>query len=88
MRKFAFAFFKFYLFIFREWEREGEKGREKYQCVVASHAPATGDLPTTQACALTGNQTSNPLVHRPTLNTLSHTSQGTYVLMSSFSIKF
>ena len=30
----------------------------------------------TQACALTGNQTCNPLVHRLVLNPLSHTSQG------------
>ena len=32
--------------------------------------------PTTQACALTGNQTGNPLVRRLALNPLSHTSQG------------
>ena len=37
-------FFKEYLFIFRERGREGEKGGEKYQCVVASHTPPTGDL--------------------------------------------
>ena len=30
----------FYLFIFRE----GERKRDKHQCVVASHAPPTGDL--------------------------------------------
>ena len=35
-----------------------------------------GTWPKTQACALTGNRTSNPLVHRPALNPLSHTSQG------------
>ena len=35
-----------------------------------------GDRPATQACALTGNQTSDPVVHRPALNPLSHTSQG------------
>ena len=29
----------------------------------------------TQACALTGNQTSDPLVHRPALNPQSHTSR-------------
>ena len=34
------------------------------------------DRPATQACALTGNRTSNALVHRPALNPLSHTSQG------------
>ena len=36
------------LFIFRErgreGEREGERKGEKHQCVVASHAPPTGDV--------------------------------------------
>ena len=34
----------FYLFIFRERGREGERGGKKHQCVVASHTPPTGDL--------------------------------------------
>ena len=38
--------------------------------------PHLGTWPTTQACALIGNRTSDPLVHRPTLNPLNHTSQG------------
>ena len=33
----------FYLFIFRERGREGERG-EKHQCVVTSRVPPTGDL--------------------------------------------
>ena len=33
-----------YSFIFRERGREGERVGEKLQCVVASHAPPTGDL--------------------------------------------
>ena len=33
----------FYLFIFRQ-KGKGEKKRDKHQCVVASHAPPTGDL--------------------------------------------
>ena len=37
--------------------------------------------PATQACALTGNQTSNPLVHRPALNPLSYTSQGYHLVL-------
>ena len=37
--------------------------------------PQLRPWPTTQACTLTGNQTSNPLVHRLALNPLSHTSQ-------------
>ena len=46
--------------------------------LVASHTPhwVAGTWPATQACALTGNRTGNPLVHRPVLNPLSHTSQG------------
>ena len=38
--------------------------------------PQLGTWPTTQACALTGNRTSDPLVCRLALNPLSHTSQG------------
>ena len=34
-----------------------------------------------QACALTGNQTSDSLVHRLALNPLSHTSQGNSFLL-------
>ena len=41
--------------------------------------PLLGTWPATQAYALTGNQTSNPLVLRLALNPLSHTSQGCYV---------
>ena len=38
--------------------------------------PLLGTWLTTQACALTGNRTGNPLVHRPAFSPLSHTSQG------------
>ena len=38
--------------------------------------PLLGTWPTTQMCALTGNQTSDSLVRKPALNPLSHTSQG------------
>ena len=34
----------FYLFIFTERGREGEREGEKRQCVVVSHAPPTGEL--------------------------------------------
>ena len=40
-------------------------------------APYWGpDWSATQACALTGNQTRDPLICRPALNPLSHTNQG------------
>ena len=35
-----------------------------------------GPSPATQACALTGDRTGDPLVHRLALNPLSNTSQG------------
>ena len=35
---------RFYLFILGERGREGEREGEKHHCVVASHAPPTGDL--------------------------------------------
>ena len=38
--------------------------------------PLLGTCPATQACALSGNQTSDPLVCRLAFNPLSHTSQG------------
>ena len=41
--------------------------------------PLLGTWPTTQARALTGNWTGDPLVHRLALNPLSHTSQGKMV---------
>ena len=43
--------------------------------------PLLGTWPTTQACALTGNWTVDPLNHRLALNPLSHTSQGNKVLL-------
>ena len=66
----------FYLFIFRERRREGDTEGEKHQYVVASHI-----WPETQACALTGNRTGDPLVHRPALNPLNHTSQDLLALL-------
>ena len=35
---------RFYLFIFRQRRREGERKGEKHQCAVASRVPWTGDL--------------------------------------------
>ena len=41
---FIYLFLRFYLLIFREKGRERDREGEKHQCVVASHAPPTGDL--------------------------------------------
>ena len=72
---FSFFFKRFYLFIFRERGKQGEREGEKHQCVVASHTPPTGDPAETQACTQTGNPINDPLIGRPLLNPLSHTSQ-------------
>ena len=63
----------FYLFL----EKGREKKRERNINVwLPLMHPLLGTWPATQACALTGNQTSDPLVHKPALNPLNHTSQG------------
>ena len=41
--------------------------------------PLLGTWPTIQSCALAGNRTGDPLVHRPVLNPLSYTSQGPFI---------
>ena len=45
-------------------------------CGCLSHCPYWRAWPATQACVLTGNWTSDPLVHRLALSPLIHTSQG------------
>ena len=45
MKVFSFIFLKYFIyFIFRQRGKEGERGGETHQCVVASHVPCTGDL--------------------------------------------
>ena len=61
--------------MFRERGKEGEREGEEHQCVVASHAPPTGDLAHNPGICLTGNGTCEHLVHRPAFNPLSHNSQ-------------
>ena len=56
--------------------RGREKERERNISVwLPLTRPLLGTWPTTQAPALTGNPTSDPLVHKPALNPLSHPSQ-------------
>ena len=74
------SFFSFFLsflkeFIYLVLER-GERKRERNISVwLPLKCPLLGTWPAIQACALTGNQTSGPLVHRPELNPLSYTTQ-------------
>ena len=71
-----FFIFRFHLFIFLERGKEGEREGRNINMWLPLERPPLGTWPATQACALTGNWTSNPLVCRPALNPLSHTSQG------------
>ena len=64
-----------YLFLEREEGKEIERERNTDVCLLLMY-PLLGTWPTTQACALTGNRTGNPLVCRPALNLLRHTNQG------------
>ena len=62
------------------------EGREKEERNInvwlALLHPILGTWPTTQACALTGILTVNPLVHRLALSPLSLTSQGQTLVFS------
>ena len=66
---------RFYLFIFREKGMEGEREGNINVWLPLEH-PLLRTWPTTQACALTGNQTGDPLVCGLSISPLNHTSQG------------
>ena len=72
-----FSFFKDGIYLLLESAEGREKERERNINVWLPLAcPTGGTWPATQACALTGNRTSDPLVCRRELSLLSHTSQG------------
>ena len=63
------------LFIFRQRGREGEREREK-QCVVASHAPPTGDLDHNPGMCPDWELNWWPFGYQASTQCTSHTSQG------------
>ena len=65
----------FIYLLFLERGREGERGKKHHVWLPLKHL-LLGTWLTTQACALTGNQTGDPLVCRPARNPLSHTGRG------------
>ena len=78
LKGFAKPTFKI-LFIYLLLERREGKEKERERNIIvwlSLTCPLLGTWPTTQACALTGNRTSDPLFCRPALNPLSYTSQG------------
>ena len=76
-----FSVFKDFIYLFLERGEGKEEERERNMNVWLSlTCPPPGTCPTTQACALTGNRTSNPLICRPALNPLSYISQGNFLI--------
>ena len=79
-----------YLFLDRGDWREKERERnidvmcERYTDRLPLAHPQLGTWPATQACALTENRTADPLVCRPALNPLSHTSHGYKMLIKIY----
>ena len=76
-------FFRFYLFILREGmgEREGN-----INVWLPLMHPLLGTWPTTQACALAGNWTADPSIHRPSLNHWATPAREDPLLFSSRSV--
>ena len=72
-------FLRLYLFIFRQRGREGEREGEKYQCVVASHIPPTGDLAHKPGMCPDWELNWRPFAVSLALNPLSHVSQGWFL---------
>ena len=70
----VFVFLRFYLYIFRQGEGRKKERERNIGCLL--HMLQPGTEPTTQARALTRNQTGDFLLFGPTLNHLSHASQG------------
>ena len=67
-----------FICFFRQGGREREREQNTNVWLPLAHPPL-GTWPATQACALTGNQFSDPLACRPALSPLSHTSQGPFI---------
>ena len=72
------SFFEDFIYLFLERGEGKEKERERRGTLTC---PFLGTWPPTQACALTGNQTSDPLVCRSALNPLSCTNQGMILVL-------
>ena len=88
LSSFLFLFFKDFIYLFLERGEGKERERERNISVLLPLiCSLLGTCPTTQACAMTGSQTSDPLVHRFTLNPLSYTSQGLSCFLIGTSIR-
>ena len=87
-------FLRFYLFIFRDRGREGERDGEQHQCVFTSCTPHTGDLACNPGMYPDWESNQRPFGSQSVLNLLSYTSQGkvfifliTNVVLSTINLK-
>ena len=71
---------KIFMYLFLERGEGREKEREIYIDLPLA-CPQQGTWPAAEACGLAGNRTRDLLVHRPALSPLSHTSQGTMIVL-------
>ena len=80
----CYSFFCFedfvYIFLERGERREKERKGNIHVWLPLPH-PWLGTRPATQARALTGTRTGDPLLRRSALNPLSHTSRGCYSIL-------
>ena len=81
---FKISYLFIYLFIFREGEGREKERERNINVRLPLMCPLLGTWPATQACALTGNRTGDPLVCRLPLKPLSHTSQGEKIYFTYF----
>ena len=76
---FFFLLVFFFFFLRKTLFLDRGEGRERNINVwLPLVRPLLETWPATQACALTWGRTGNPLLRRPVLNPLSHTSQGSF----------
>ena len=71
----SLLFFTDLIYLFLNRGEGGRKRKRNISVWLPLLCPLLETWPTTHACTLTGNWTSNPLVHRLVLNPLCHTSQ-------------
>ena len=85
-----FLFFKIYLFIylFKKGEGRRKRGRETSMDGCLGSTPYWGPGPQPRYVSLTGNRTRDPLVCRPVLKPLSHTSQSRIFFLMLNTIPF
>ena len=71
-------FLRFYLFIFRERGREGEREGEKHQCVAASCVALTGDLARNPGMCLDRESNQQPFGLQAQSTELNHPGEKLY----------